>query len=59
MAWTSIKLLGFRLRGVRSVFLERARKGELTEPMADHILGHKHRIKDLSVMHVKRQAAPR
>src|SRR5215471_1563956 len=55
MAWTSISLLGFRLRRVGAVFLERARRGKLSEPMADHVFGHEHRVKDFAVMHVEGQ----
>ena len=41
---------------MRAVLLERPRRGEFAEPVADHILGHEHRIKDFAVVHREGQA---
>src|SRR6266404_566181 len=56
MAWTSIGLLGFGFGGVGPVFLEDARERKLPQPMADHVLGHEHRVKDFAVVHAKSEA---
>jgi hypothetical protein len=46
-------LLGFGLRGVRAVFLERAGQGKFTQLVANHILGHENRLKNFAIMDVK------
>src|SRR6267142_49430 len=56
MAWTSIKLLRFRLRRVGAVLLERARQGKFAEPVADHVFRDEHRVEHLAVMHIESQA---
>src|SRR5580658_5664418 len=56
IAKTSIKLLGLRLGGVRAVLLEHARQGKFPEPVPDHVFRHEHRVKNLAVVDVERQA---
>src|SRR6516162_9281360 len=56
IACTSIRLLRFGFRGVRAVFLERARQGKLAEPVADHVFGDEHRVEYFAVVNGERQA---
>src|SRR6266542_7156132 len=48
-------LLRLRLGRVRAMLLEHARRREFTEPVADHVLRHEHRVEHLAVVHRERK----